>query len=70
MQRSQMFVCGKRFCGAGELRQLTMEKYQTAKGIPEPKGCGGKLRGFTEEWYLGQKDEGQGLLRMAKQEQN
>lgn len=41
MQRSQMFVCGKRFCGAGELRQLTMEKYQTAKGIPEPKGCGG-----------------------------
>lgn len=49
MQRSQMFVCGKRFCGAGELRQLAMEKYQTAKGIPEPKGCEGKLRGFTEK---------------------
>lgn len=47
MQRSQMFVWGKRFCGAGELRQLTVEKYQTAKGMPEPKGCGGKLQGFT-----------------------
>lgn len=24
----------------------------------------------SQEWYLGQKDEGQGQLRMAKQEQN
>lgn len=38
--------------------------------MPEPKGCEEKLQEFTEEWYLGQKDEGQGQLRMAKQEQN
>lgn len=65
-----MFVWGTWFCGAGELRHLAMEKYHIAKGIPEPKGCGGKLQGFTEEWCLGQKDEGQGHLRMAEQEQS
>lgn len=47
-----------------------MENHLTAKVISEPKGCGRKTWGFTEQWYLGQKDEGKGSLRMAEPEQS
>lgn len=40
------------------------------KGNTRAKGLWRELQGFTEEWCLGQKDEGQGHLRMAEQEQS